>query len=238
MRIIPLVSLSLFIGLAQPALAQTAPKNAAPPEEKAIVITGIADGARVVEVNYDKVWKGCAECKRALAKLDRLAAGFRDERDVAYAMGSGGPAGAPSPDTSASYVGSWQRSSADSVEKFAEGPRAFQTTSGGLALARRQDTARRTKQEMLSRYAAPEMATLKGYMRSFLNQLAPHLGEATEAERVARGASFGLVDTKRTKLSARSLKRIDVTQAVIRRLDQMDFTIVLPDPPARGPARK
>ncbi|MEO7410463.1 MAG: hypothetical protein ABIU10_03980, partial [Sphingomicrobium sp.] len=97
--------------------------------------------------------------------------------------------------------------------------------------------AARTYEAMTVKYVVPEQAKLLTYMHSFLDQLAPHLREATEAERIAHGASAGLTDTKRTRLSAKNVKRIDVTQAVIRRLDAKQFTIALPDPEAPGPAR-
>lgn len=223
-----IVASFLLIGLAAPVTAQAPP----PPEEE-IVVTGIPNGAQVVEVDFDKVWQRCAECKRALKKLDRLAEAYRRERDVALLMGSGGLAGGRSADAQTSYVGSWQRSSAEPVGKYALGPQAFHTTSEGLALARREDTGRRTTQEMLNRYASPEMATLQGHMRSFLDQLVPHVVRATEEERIARGARASLVGKKGAKLSAKRITRIDVTSAVIRRLDAQDFTILLPDPPAK-----
>lgn len=224
-----LSALIVLLGLvAVPAGAQ----STAQPEEE-IVVTGIPNGARVVEVDFDKVWRRCAECKRALVKLDRLAASYRSERDIAYRMGNGGPAGGQSSGTEPSYVGSWQRSSAEPVEKYALGLRAFHTTPQGLALARRQESGRRTTQEMLNRYASPEMAILQGHMRSFLDQLVPHVVEAAEAERIARGARASLVGKKGAKLAAKKVTRIDVTDAVIRRLDAKQFTIALPDRPVR-----
>ncbi|MEO7814174.1 MAG: hypothetical protein ABIR87_01880 [Sphingomicrobium sp.] len=226
MRIITTI---LMLGLSQPALAQ----GTKPTEEKEIVITGVADGARAVEVDFDQVWRRCAECKRALLKLDKLSAAFRSEREIAYTMGSGGPAGGQSDNTAASNVGSWQRSSADSVEKFAQGPSAFRTTSAGLALARRQDVSRRTTQEMMNRYASPEMAKLQEYMRSFIDQLTPHVVAAAEQERRVRGARISLIGKPGMKTSAKQLVRIDVTNAVIKRIDAENFVIDLPDPPAR-----
>lgn len=227
-----ILALTILLGLAAPAGAQSTALA-----EEEIVVTGIPNGARVVEVDFDKVWKRCAECKRALAKLDRLAEGYRRERAVAYAMGSGGPAGGQSADTPASHVGSWQRSSADAFEKYALGPGAFQTTSQGLAQARRQDSARRTTQEMLNRYASPEMAMLQGHMRSFLDQLVPHVVRAAEAERLARGARASLIGRKGARLAAKRVTRLDVTEAVIRRLDAQQFTIALPDRPVRKNAK-
>lgn len=226
----------MMMGIAQPAFSQQQQQQQHPPQQKLsddkpIIVTGIANGARIVEVDFDKVWKNCAECKRALAKLDKLAQNYRDELKVAdqFAAGSGHCGNArPSP------LVTFQRSSADVV---GEKPRGANSIAGGLCAARLEDQSNRTFTAVAQRYVAPEQAKLLAYMRSFLDQLAPHLNEATEAERVAHRATAGLTDTKRTRLSARNLKRIDVTNAVIRRLDAKDFKIVLPDPPARGPAR-
>lgn len=231
MRLTALIVLVGFVAV--PAASQSRPQA-----EEEIVVTGIPNGASVVEVDFDKVWKRCAECKRALAKLDRLAAAYRSERQIAYVMGSGGSAGGQSGGTEPSYVGSWRRSSAEPVENYALGPRAFHTTPQGLAIARRQETGRRTTQEMLNRYASPEMATLQGHMRAFLDQLVPHVVEAAEAERIARGARASMVGKKGAKLAAKKVTRIDVTDAVIRRLDAKQFTITLPDPPQRKGKRK
>ena len=227
MRIFTMI---LMLGFAQSAAAQD--KN--PPEEQEIVVTGLADGARVVEVDFDKVWKGCAECKRTLAKLDRLAQGYRDELEVAGHFSSGGSTNHCSK-ASPSPLLTFQRSSA---EPIAARPKTAQSLADELCAARVAEISKKNFAAVAQQYVRPEQSRLLAHMRSFLDQLGPHLNEATEAERVAHGANAGLTDTKRTRLSAKNLKRIDVTEAVIRRLDAKDFTIVLPDPPARGPARK
>ncbi len=207
---------------------QTRPK---PSDDKAIVVTGIANGARVVEVDFDKVWKNCAECKRALAKLDKLAQAYRDESTVAREFSTGRACGGATP----SPLVTFQRSSAEEVGGAK--PKTLKSLSDGLCAARSQDQSTRTYVALSEKYVVPEQGKLLGYMRSFLDQLAPHIREATEAERVANNASAGLTDAKRTKVSATRLKRIDVTAAVIGRLDAKDFTIVLPDPAPLGPAR-
>lgn len=231
-----LIIATMMLGFAQPVLAQSAqgspPPARQPADEKEIVVTGLADGARVVEVDYDKVWKTCAECKRALAKLDKLARSFRDERTAATLFASA--PGAHCGDATPSSVATFQRSSAETVGTSP--PAGGGNIVAGLCAARAEDQSRRTLEAVTQRFVAPEQPKLIGHMRAFLAQLTPHIVLATEAERVAHGASAGLVDTKRTKLSARNLKRIDVTDAVIRRLDASEFTIVLPDPPAPGPA--
>ncbi len=224
-----------ILGVAGPAFGQSAKApQSKPSDEKEIVVTGLADGARVVEVDFDKVWKGCAECKRALAKLDKLARNYRDELDVAqkFAASPGSHCGGGGP---SSQVMTFQRSSANDVGNT--GPTTPSSIVAGLCSARSADQSQRTFQAVAEKYVVPEQGKMLAYMRSFLDQLSPHIVEATEAERIANGASAGLVDTKRTKLSAKSLKRIDVTKAVIGRLDAKDFTIVLPDPPKAGPAR-
>ena len=226
----------MILGLASPALSkQPLPQQQAqkqkPSNDDVIVVTGIANGARVVEVDFDKVWKNCAECKRALAKLDKLARNYRDELNTAGAFASGG---ADCNGARPSLLVTFQRSSAEPV---GERPRTANTIADGLCAARKEDRAQRTFEAAAQKYVVPEQAKLFAHMRSFLDQLAPHLREATEAERIANGASAGLTDTKRTRLTARNVKRINVTQAVIRRLDAKDFTIVLPDPAPRGSAQ-
>ncbi|MEP7316154.1 MAG: hypothetical protein ABI667_05615 [Sphingomicrobium sp.] len=227
----------MIMGLAAPAFPQQPP----PPQQQSqkqnlsdddsIVVTGIANGSRVVEVDFDKVWKNCAECKRALARLDRLARNFRDERNTAAIFANpGGNCRNARPSTAVTF----QRSSAEPVGERA---RTANSITDGLCAARAEDRSRRTYESVAQKYVVPEQAKLMTHMRSFLDQLAPHLREATEAERIAHGASAGLTDTKRTRLSAKNVKRIDVTQAVIRRLDAKQFTIALPDPEAPGPAR-
>lgn len=239
----------MIVGFVAPALAQP-PRSPGPSEpssqsrlpprpeptprpaaDDAIVVTGIANGARVVAVDFDKVWRNCAECKRALAKLDKLAQNYRDELNTTSAFAGGG---ANCNNANPSSLVTFQRSSAEPV---GERPRTANSIPDSLCAARRDERSKQTFEAMAVKYVVPEQAKLLAHMRSFLDQLAPHLREATEAERIVHGASAGLTDTRRTRLSARNVKRIDVTQAVIRRLDAKDFTIVLPDPEARGPAR-
>ena len=208
MRIVPLV---LLLGLAQPVSAQPANPPTGTAEDEPIVIRGLADGATVVEVDFDKVWKNCAECKRALKKLDRLAQAYRDERQLVSLFTSG--------------PGNCQRTIAKGRDIAQE-----------LCLARRTESSAATGQAVAERFVVPEQAKMIGYTRLFLDQLVPHVREAIEEERVARGAAAGVMDPRRTKLTATDLKRVDVTAAVIRRLDGMAFTIDLPDPPKPGPA--
>lgn len=199
--------------------------------DNAILVTGMANGARVVTVDFDKVWKTCAECKRALAKLDKLARNYRDEQNTAAILAS---PGATCGGARSSTVVTFQRSSAEPVGERARSPNSI---ADGLCAARAEDRSMRTYQSLSQKYVAPEQAKLLGYMRSFLDQLAPHVRDATEAERIVHGASVGLTDSRRTRLSAKNVKRIDVTKAVIQRLNAMEFTIALPDPPAPGSAR-
>lgn len=228
MRIVPLV---LLLGLAQPVSAQPANPPTGTAEDEPIVIRGLADGATVVAVDFDKVWKNCAECKRALKKLDKLAARYREERNF-MRVAQSGPAGCPN--VAASPSTTFQRSSADAIGE--SGPATRRDIVGELCAARAAESTRVTQQAIAERSVVPAQAQMLAHTRAFLDQLAPHVAAATEAERVARGASAGLTDGKRTTLSAKNIKRIDVTDAVIRRLDAMDFTIALPDPPPPGPA--
>lgn len=220
----------LLLGLAQPVLAQQAPA------EEEIVVRGLADGARVVEVDFDKVWKSCAECKRALKKLDKLAQAYRDEREAA-AYAAQRP-GAPKETLPISGVGTFAASSAQNTADWqAQARRHAGDVKDQLDSERLADQGARLERELNERFVRPELIDLTRLTRSFLEQLAPHVQEATEAERVAHGANAGLTDRKRTKLEAKNLTRIDVTAAVIRRLDAMDFTVQLPEP-RKSPARK
>lgn len=225
-----LIGAILLAGLAHPAVAQ----QSKVPDDEPIVVRGLVDGARVVEVDFDKVWKGCAECKRALAKLDKLAQGYRDELKTAGYFASGGST-AHCSNASPSGTTGFQRSSAGDVGDTQR--RTTQTRVGGLCADRMASASRRTFDAMAEQHVVPQQGKMLAYMRSFLDQLAPHVADATEAERVAHGAKAGLTDKKRTKLAAKKLQRIDVTQAVIRRLDASNFKIILPDPSPPGPAR-
>lgn len=212
MRIFPMV---LLLGLAQPALAKEA--NAADEGEK-VVVVGIPNGAHVVEVDFNKVWKGCAECKRALAKLDQLAKTYRDELKLAALMAGGGIDVRRS--ATPSSIGTWQRSSANDTP----------TTWEGLAAARQDQASASIYREMTKKHVIPERLKMMAHMRSFIDQLTPHVVAATEQERVARGARASLIGERRAKINAKRLVRTDVTAAVIKRLDATKFTIELPDP--------
>lgn len=211
MRVLAVVSL---LGLVSPALAQ----NAQSAEEEEIVVVGLRDGAKVVEVDFERVWRRCAECKRALAKLDLLAESYREEKELAALMAGGGVAGGRS--AAPSNIGTWQRSSANL------GP----TTVAGLAAARRAESSRVLYRELDKKYVRPERVKMMNYMQSFLDQLAPHVVAATEQERKTRGARASLIGKRNAKVSAKRLVRIDVTDAVIKRLDAKTFMIVLPEP--------
>lgn len=237
-----LVGTLMIVGLASPAFAQQPPppapgsQSSKLSDDKPIVVTGIADGARIVEVDFDKVWKSCAECKRALAKLDRLAEGYRSELDTA--LEAVNRPGASSRVAPAVGVSAFSRSSATSVESWGEQIRTGQRNVHQSVTSERQRVQSQVYlNELNARFIQPEFQTLASHMRSFLDQLAPHLAMATEAERIAHGAQAGLTDKKRTKLAAKKLTRIDVTGAVIRRLDAMDFKIDLPEP-VPSPARR
>lgn len=227
-----LVAALILTGSPQPAFAQQ-PRLS---DDEPIVVKGLADGARVVEVDFDKVWKNCAECKRALAKLDKLAQNYRDELNTALDAVSL-PA-APSESPPSVGVTTFTRSSATDIRTWDKqrrtGPADVQRSISG---ERQGEQAQAYFNELNQRFIRPESVQLANHMRSFLDQLAPHVAAATEAERIANGASAGLTDKKRTKLYAKRLTRIDVTAAVIRRLNTMDFKIDLPEP-VPGPARR
>lgn len=216
-----LLAATCVLALAWPAAGQ----DSKPPPDEEVVVVGIRNGDRVVEVNFDKVWRTCAECKRALAKLDRLAKAYREEVEIAGYFSSGGGTAHCSRGTPNS-VGTFQSSSAEPTDM---GRRTPQSVADGLCAARLADTSSRTHSAISKKYVAPERAKLLGYMRSFLDQLTPHVVAATEEERVARGARASLIGKSRMKIKAAKLVRVDVTKAVINRLDSKGFTIVLPE---------
>ena len=65
---------------------------------------------------------------------------------------------------------------------------------------------------------------------AFLAQLEPHARAAAEEEGAAR--SLAAVFDRNGKRPAAKVREVELTDAVIRRLDSKTFTIVLPDPPA------
>jgi hypothetical protein len=226
----PVLFISL-LALAQPVVAQ----SAASPDEEPVIITGVADGARVVTVDFDKVWKNCAECKRALKKLDKLAQAYRDERDAAL-LAVQRPPNATGV-VPIGGVSDFQRSSAQDVGTMGYQLRTGRNVQDSVHGSVQASQADNYLAELDRRYIRPELINVTALSQSFLDQLAPHLREATEAERIVHGASVGLTDAKRSKVSAKDLTQIDVTDAVIKRLDSMDFTIDLPEP-RKSPARR
>lgn len=212
----------IALGLADPVLAQ----QTAEPEDEAIVVKGLRNGSKVVELDFNKVWRRCVECKRALAKLDLLAESYREEKELAALMAGGAHSGGVA---ASSSIGTWQRSSANL------GP----TTVAGLAAARRAESSRILYEHLYNKHVAPERGKMMNYMQSFLDQLTTHVAAATEEERKEHGARASIIGKRNTKVNAKRLVRIDVTDAVITRLDAKDFTISLPAPPAStGAARK
>lgn len=190
-----LILTTLITVIATPALAQA---DTAVSEPEPIIVSGVRKGATIGQVDFDKVWRTCAECKRALAQLTLLAKPYHLKKGEIVRD---------------------RESFEESVTKHARDPRQAERFRERLPDIQFKDTS----ELRVIRY---DMTKL---MASFLSQLEPHTRDAVEAERTDRNlpAVFG----KTQKHPVPGLKKVDLTAAVIRRLNERSFTIDLPDPP-------
>lgn len=217
-----------FVPLALALLAIPIPAAAAPApkSDEAIVVVGVRDGSTVLEVDFGRVWKQCRECKRALAKLDQLAKPYRHAK------------GRLSRDRHEYRVSAEKENEGVPPEQWADRYNGridppspmFATSAGTRDKGFRH--ARRLKNEdqflvHQGRDVIRERVNATALMASFLKQLDPYVAAAAEQERAARGAAAILHTGKKYKSNFK-YKRIEATDAVIRRLDAMDFTISLP----------
>ena len=207
--------LAIAIALAGSSASAFAQPSVPTIDPDPIVVVGIRDGARVGMVDYDKVWRRCAECKRALAKLTALSKPFhvkkgeiaRDANCFKRSVGQ-------------------QTRNAQPVD-ITKGQASLDVNAihAGNLLRQLPDHQRKDVGELQTmRFDMTKLVA------SFLAQLEPHARAAAEEERAAR--SLAAIFDRNGKPPAAKVREVEVTDAVIRRLDSKTFTIVLPDPPA------
>ena len=209
----------LLIALALAASSASALAQSAVPtiDPDPIVVVGIRDGSTVGMVDYDKVWRRCAECKRALAKLTALSKPYHVKRGEIRRDAASSIAAASSDLRQGESAKSMTQSSGG-IEKRAREMRA------GRLIERMPDHQKKDMEELGAiRF---DMTKL---IASFLAQLEPHARAAAEEERAAR--QLAAVFDRNGKRPAAKVREVELTDAVIRRLDAKTFTIVLPDPP-------
>ncbi len=212
------------LALGSEAVAQPAPPVPQAGAEETIVVTGRRDGGLLLSVDFQRVARQCAECKRVLGEIAKLSAPYqvkkreiiRDRNTMvesiqAHTRGGGRrlPAGAI-PD------------GADFLDPFAGQP---QNSQAARLMARIPDHLRKDQAEL-----GAMRADVNALVAAFLAQLEPEILKAAEDERVERGAS-GVIRLKRRASRPRA---VDVTDAIIRRIDGRRLTIVLPQ--AEAPA--
>ena len=202
--------------LAQPAVPTLEPDP--------IVVVGIRDGTSVGMVDYDKVWRRCAECKRALAKLTALSKPYHVKKGQ---IGRDGAA--------------YEEAATKGLRKDKGEKPVIMTETNSKSFGSIDSRARELQAGRLvalipdsQRKDLEELQTIRFDMTkltaSFLAQLEPHARAAAEEERVAR--SLAAIFDRNGKPPAAKVREVEVTDAVIRRLDSKTFTIVLRDPPA------
>ena len=216
----------LLAGLAagSAAFAQPAPS---PSNEQPIIVTGRRDGGRLLSVDFQRVARQCAECRRVLAEIGKRSAPYKVKkgqlsRDQEATFD-------PNNGSIAQHVRGQQDrignpviipDGAGFLNPFAGAPQ--QTRAGRLSSQARQSFQ---KDQV-------ELATIRGdtskLVAHFLAQLEPHVIKAAEEERVQRKAS-AVIKLERRATQARA---VEVTDAIIRRIDAQQITFTLP--PAEG----
>ena len=183
----------LLAGLAAGSAAFAQPTTR-PLDEEPIVVTGRRDGGRVISVDFQRVARQCAECRRVLAEIEKLGAPYQIRkrqigRDIL---------------TMEESIQIHTRGNERQAKRFEERmPEHFRKDWIDLYVMRRD----------VSRLVA-----------AFLAQLEPHVVAAAEEERRAQGASAVVRMTRR----AGAKRPLEVTDAIIRRVDARDLKIVLP----------
>lgn len=210
-----LLTCAVFILAGSSAAAQLIQPPTA--EEGVIVVTGTRGGDRALSVDFEKVARGCAECKRILAKMGDLKSQYTIKKDqiardrsamagsiAAHTSGSENRRGPKAPD-GADFLNpnSLEPELSQSRRLVAKVPDHFRKDQNDLALVR---------------------SNVSGQIASYLAQLEPYVVEAAEAERLKRNASVVLKANRRAKKE----KAVDVTQAVISRLNARQISITLP----------
>jgi hypothetical protein len=212
-----LIALALALSLAPSEPAERS-------KEQTITVTGVRDGATVLVIDFERVWRNCAECKRALNELDKRAEPYRaakrelSREETAARQSVRQIARAPAP----SHNASWRRSSEfDTYFKAGVLHAALQQHRFYEAVATHSEIARQ-------RVTVPARSQAEVDIRVFLDQLVPLVEAAAEEERIERGAAL-VIEKKRKLPGSPKVERVDVTNAVIARLDSVPFTIRFPE---------
>lgn len=171
-----------------------------------IVIVGQRDGGTVLVVDVREVALRCARCQPALEELAILAEPYVQAR------------------------GEMRRD----MESFAQTGQSHNRHVGIQMSPISQDAKRERLQFMWDGLFKEQRKEVSGKRNEFRQQakgylleLAPHIVEIAEAERVKRGAS-AVVNSRRASVG--KAKRVDITDEVIRQLDAKPFIINLPRP--------
>lgn len=206
------VGIAVAAFFAMPAAAQGQSEQPPASESDTIVVTGRRDGGKLLAVDFQRVARLCAECRRMVAEIERAAAPYHTKkreiaRDRGMMYGS---------------ITSHSRSSGSSGA-FIQAPRTVEQ----IAADQQADRLKDRIPDVLKKDVA-ELGVLRrevgALTRDFLSQLAPYVVRAAEAERVERRASAVIKLERR----ASRPRATDVTDAIIRRVDAMNPVLRLP----------
>lgn len=206
------------------ASAQRAPPAA--PEES-LIVTGRRDGGRLLSVDFQRVARSCAECKRVLGEIEKRSAPYqvkkrqvtRDRNVMVESIGIHTRGGERRLPAGAIPAG------AGFLDPFAGQP---QNSRAARLMAGIPDHLRKDMAEL-----GAIRADTNALVAAFLAQLEPEVVKAAEEERVKRGAS-GVIRLKRRASRPRA---VDVTDAIIRRVDARQLTFTLPEVEEQPAAR-
>lgn len=206
---------AMLILSASGAVAQTTSPPTA--DEGVIVVTGKRGGERALSVDFEKVARECAECKRVLARMGKLTTRYKVKKDeIARDRDM-------TADSIASHTGRGGTRPRVKVPDGADFLKPSMSSPGqsqsGRFTAQAEEYYRKDYAELAS-----VRQDVSGQVAAFLAQLEPYVVGAAESERLKRGASVVL----KANRWAKKEKAADVTQAVIERLNAMEITITLP----------
>ena len=198
------------------ATAQPAPPVPQAGAEETIVVTGRRDGGLLLSVDFQRVARQCAECRRVLARIEKLATPYQvKKRQIARDR-----------TTMIESVQIHAHGGAPGAEGSPAGDARSNTPAGRTQAGRAARLMDRVPEHF--RKDETELRTMRrdvsGLVAAFVAQLEPHVVAAAEEERRARGASAVVRMTRR----ATANRPQEVTDAVIRRLNGRQITITLP----------
>ena len=217
----------LLAGLAAGSAAFGQPA-APPPNDEPIVVTGQRDGGRLLAVDFQRVARECAQCKRVLAEIGKRSTPYKvkkgqiaRDRESTFGAIKGqleGHIDRPNPAKVPDGAGF--------LDPYASSPST--TKKSGRLVGQMQEYSRKDQ---------VDLATIRGdtnaLVANFLVQLEPHVIKAAEEERVQRKAS-AVVKLERRATQARA---VEVTDAIIRRIDAKQIKFTLPPAEAQSAAR-